>query len=1085
MRKLEDILGQKGSMMVEALAMLGLISMVTPVLYKKAAERTSELQDINTASQFRTLSKAMDDMIKDNYSELSTGDVDSGVFEIDKITDRNNNEIFDENSLNNYLPAGFNVERTKLLNDYNFRIIRNVAEIGTDAAGNPINHVSLTGVVSAEFSPDQYQNGYPNARASKIASMIGANGGVFNRAGVDNDIHGVQGGWTIPAADLGIGDNAAGIAATSVHAINASSGVGDDHVLFRDDSKGDIQFNTMSTTLYMGGEDFADVHRIIANADDGNEILIGAGDDGADAASLLVNGVAEISHAGSEGYFRVDDSSSVLRFTNTNVLEMDNVGSKLQGGTASNYLSLTNSGETTLSAADDNTIVLNNQEEGSDGGIAIKGNGHVTAQASDNSKLELETDKAVLQMSDNTKLNLTAGEALLQKGDSGKLSITDDNINLQKGENTQLSMSDSQVMLKKGDNSRVRLRDNLLELWENSRNYIQLRNSQPDDPSKAQLQMASANVSVISKETTISGQDSVTLTSGDSGLKLTPDAIDLSNGEAFLNLDHNSGEAMIGNRSGGTINSYVMAGPSSIKAELGNTNLTLNNSGGKIATTGENGKSFGLNTTGTSAYLYGNSGSPHGMNSYVTAYGDRAQMSVYVRGNKSATFKLEGHPSGNMGEIEAEADQIKLGANETIFYRYSDGVPSHTADVSNTHTSDGVLINHQGMIALPTENTNTLANTEGKQSIKGYIRADRLLGNVAYEKPWTTGNYNPTDPYDAYQVNPAYTSVMHDIKLATRGGARLSDILPDFINKGIYVIDNSYVEPPVKDDEKYKTHPKQKQCNLKNDWSTYTDPLSSSFKEDAAKCECDSDDPKCPTTPWLGFVPAPQCPPGYAKVITINPIRWKMSEAYSISDTTPDTGSTFDRFDAYFIRPTNPKQANLVLEETVAPTDGTTGHTHEFDRTRGWPLTFQTNTWLNTTISGVRNSNHFLGWHAIMGFLYYGSDYKDYLTTIGSSGHENKVIWNIFPVFNQEMTAIATVYCYFERRPYTSGSGGNHSGNDNGNWIWDPNIVDTSYDQLENFREGYTKEQYKSGPNYGGNYVGRLNDPSLDYNDPW
>ena len=44
-------ISEQGSMMVEALAMLGLITMVTPVLYKKAAERTTELQDINTATQ--------------------------------------------------------------------------------------------------------------------------------------------------------------------------------------------------------------------------------------------------------------------------------------------------------------------------------------------------------------------------------------------------------------------------------------------------------------------------------------------------------------------------------------------------------------------------------------------------------------------------------------------------------------------------------------------------------------------------------------------------------------------------------------------------------------------------------------------------------------------------------------------------------------------------------------------------------------------------------------------------------------------------------------------------------------------------
>ena len=37
---------ERGSMMVEALAMLGLITMVTPVLYKKAAERTTDRKSV-------------------------------------------------------------------------------------------------------------------------------------------------------------------------------------------------------------------------------------------------------------------------------------------------------------------------------------------------------------------------------------------------------------------------------------------------------------------------------------------------------------------------------------------------------------------------------------------------------------------------------------------------------------------------------------------------------------------------------------------------------------------------------------------------------------------------------------------------------------------------------------------------------------------------------------------------------------------------------------------------------------------------------------------------------------------------------
>ena len=64
-------ISEQGSMMVEALAMLGLITMVTPVLYKKAAERTTELQDINTATQLRALSKALDGYMKDNASETT------------------------------------------------------------------------------------------------------------------------------------------------------------------------------------------------------------------------------------------------------------------------------------------------------------------------------------------------------------------------------------------------------------------------------------------------------------------------------------------------------------------------------------------------------------------------------------------------------------------------------------------------------------------------------------------------------------------------------------------------------------------------------------------------------------------------------------------------------------------------------------------------------------------------------------------------------------------------------------------------------------------------------------------------------
>ena len=65
-------INQTGSMRIEALAMLTLISLVTPTLYKKSAERTTELQDINTATQVRTLSKGVDNYPAPPAAQLLT-----------------------------------------------------------------------------------------------------------------------------------------------------------------------------------------------------------------------------------------------------------------------------------------------------------------------------------------------------------------------------------------------------------------------------------------------------------------------------------------------------------------------------------------------------------------------------------------------------------------------------------------------------------------------------------------------------------------------------------------------------------------------------------------------------------------------------------------------------------------------------------------------------------------------------------------------------------------------------------------------------------------------------------------------------
>ena len=175
---------QKGSMMVEALAMLGLITMVTPILYKKAAERTTELQDINVATQMRMVSSAVDQFISDNYHEIgedhSTESFKLSAEEIAKLEE--------------YLPHGFDIQKSKMFEDFEIAVRKR--EVVDE---NNISHNIFTSAVLAPLRDNMTMT-----RSSKIASMIGANGGVYRKVGEEDRLDGVQGTWQATLGDYGL-----------------------------------------------------------------------------------------------------------------------------------------------------------------------------------------------------------------------------------------------------------------------------------------------------------------------------------------------------------------------------------------------------------------------------------------------------------------------------------------------------------------------------------------------------------------------------------------------------------------------------------------------------------------------------------------------------------------------------------------------------------------------------------------------------------------------------------------------------------------------------------------------------------------
>ena len=260
----------------------------------------------------------------------------------------------------------------------------------------------------------------------------------------------------------------------------------------------------------------------------------------------------------------------------------------------------------------------------------------------------------------------------------------------------------------------------------------------------------------------------------------------------------------------------------------------------------------------------------------------------------------------------------------------------------------------------------------------------------------------------------AYTSVMHDIKLTTRGGARLSDILPDFINKGIYITSNTYQDDIKKMSFKFDSSSKKVVPAGTGDTAT---PLSGSIVLGNSDSWA---------SPYLGFVPAPQCPPGYNRVITMAPQSFMMAQAgqmqrgsnprlgtngaYYVKNQVPDK-TAFDNYTdtvlqngAYvqqaFVKPTVSKNTDVTINGTThagaAKTQGTelsgvsnqnSAQTATYflasfgDQTV--PLTIQQSTWLKTNVipvgkknqpyaigSNIASDDYVLGWVALMGFVY-------------------------------------------------------------------------------------------------------------------
>lgn len=466
------------------------------------------------------------------------------------------------------------------------------------------------------------------------------------------------------------------------------------------------------------------------------------------------------------------------------------------------------------------------------------------------------------------------------------------------------------------------------------------------------------------------------------------------------------------------------------------------------------------------------------------------------------------------------------------------------ADYNNNNKKDivdpGTVYIRKGYVEVHGEDT---ANTSGYSyndayKGKGVLVASRLVANnpspdkttkttvpYGHEVPQMFSkdvmkNYGEKveNRYDTYMVNPAYTSVMHDIKLTTRGGARLSDILPDFINKGIYVVNNTYLEKTG--DDLYFYGKSWSKAN--KGYTSSTDDLTLGSASAWA-------------SPYLGSVPAPQCPPGYGRVITLTPSVFEMGQVgnlykgkrtddadgkntYYVLNSKASKGQieaalTPAQYERTTVSPSTSSGAQVSLENDANPTLGGSYTVKSMDNisTSKYvlshvvkedddhneiqplaPVTFQQSTHLKSlTIPLATDDGYTQGWATIMGFIYPESLYKEFLTAalekqpvrkeVGGKETDTKNYWNVFPVKRQSLQGYATVYCYFDRTN-----------------ILDKVVKDSGFNGKQ---KGYIDE-YTYMQSMGGNdsediptsyekksgstdYQKRLNDPNMKYDEVW
>lgn len=1000
---------ERGALMLEAIALLGLMTMMSPMVVRQTADRTSEMEEVAVAGQMKTLRDAVSSYIDANYANIAAWA--SG-------TDA---QTLPLNDLRPYLPPAFFQDDgtlgNKLIDNYQVGIRRE--RPCADLTKDECNRWKITGLISSMGEE------LDDRRAARIATMVGADGGYIRSTQALNALFpgneaeakkaiGAQGIWEIddvtqffPGGNVGKGR----VVATTTY----TSGLGGDF-LYRHAVNSLPEANSMFTDIDMSGMG-SGAHRIRHSG--GLEV---------------VNGKIIVRDSRNNDW----DADAATTISNKELTMTDADVSLTKGNTSFNMTE----GNVSAATAGGELGVTNVDAYMAAGGAEVSLNSGAIYEGGDSFDQEITGDSFItaggtydLEAADEINMTSTSG-AVNIKGASGQ----NKGINLNTNYATGTGTSSSQYGLF--------MRSSTPRDWESAagaRNriigglnlYGSTTRSSPMFSMASSSKNTNGNNVFLAVHSYWNDNKSLVLHSSTSR-----DASD----EFFTGSDswqgNNKADPMLWSADASlqALGSGADNAQNGGRLQLGanermRVNLIGNAKGGHMTMYAPDASGAPVATAVLAATQHKYDGTRGGIFALGTGFTNAVETDSWTNktgNNNDAMFYMNAR-TGEANMPGFAPTKIALKSNPTTADDY--GTPVQSIIKASFDGSGKVAAGHGNAVNIPEGGKIKNQLTKTDVAMSGGIASTYLGGDTTSE--------DGAD-YSRFEVDPAFVSVMNDIKLTSRGGAHLADILPNYINKGIYVLSNTYAAGPWPCDEGNTCNflvPRLTKKGTNPDTGASTDsPITSgawendpsemakylanaphSIKSDSfgvsyyaskyLSCKDAGKEP-CLTHPYLGVVPAPgravteageatddpnkaeitgydegPCPDGYLPVMTVTPTAIEVGKVNHI-DMRVSMGGTEEDSYVYY---------NL---ENI-----------DFSKSRA--SIYQPATAVSTAVDTVTDSRGVVyGWKVALGTI----------STMGDQGaisHGLGYVWNQGGVWQDSMKAVAHTYCYFNPSRFT------------------------------------------------------------------